>query len=485
MSGFGLADLFDLEIRTLEEKNESEDTRRSRYRHLGRRVLEKGGSADDSGSLLQAMLRLDAAPRTPGSRVEMAVRWFNRLVALTGGLVGVSVSLALLHYTGEHPVNILNALAGLVGVQLSLLALLLVALLLGRRPGPPGPVHGAFRLGLRRFGTGFLPDALRQRWTVLEDRMDAHRGLWRWLLVRAAQIFGVSFNLGALAGCLYRVILSDVAFGWSTTLHLNAGTVHAGAKALASPWGWLFPQAVPSEELVALTQYSHLEGKYLLRSAGERSLGPGMVGGWWPFLILSLGTYGLLPRLLVLICSELHIRRILRDTPDRNEEFRRIAEWMRLPVVTTLAPGSEGIPTVPPAGRSEPDPALPPPGSSCEVLVGGAVQVDRHALERIVRDRFGWTVTAATDAPGFDPGRGGPDTPIVVLVSAWEEPTKGNQRPFQRLPQGRLVIVGLVASTDMERQDPRLEKIRERWRRHLHSSRADLRLRVEPLGLPS
>jgi hypothetical protein len=469
MSGLGLADLFDLEIRTLEEKRENEEARRTRYRNLGRRVLEQGVAPNDSGALLKAMLRLDPQPRTAGSRFEAAVRGFHTILALGGILLGASLSLGLLHYAGDHPVNILNVLAALVGVQLVLLLLLLAALIPRRASAAPGFFQGFLRLSFRKVLARSLHDAAPERLRILEDRLEAHRGLLRWLLVRSAQVFGVSFNLAALAGCLYRIAFSDVAFGWSTTLHLDATTFYGIAKALSAPWARIFPHAVPSLRLVELTQYSHLEGKYLLRAAGERSADPALVGGWWSFLLLSLGAYGLLPRLIVLAFSAIRVRRILEETPSRNEELRRLSDWMRLPLVSTQAPGPEASPVTLAEGGSDPEPPLPPSGTSCEIVVDGTPAIPRELVDRLVRERFGWT-----------PGAASTDAPILVAISAWEEPTKGNQRPFRNLPTDRLIVVGLVNAH--ENGDPRLEKIRERWKRHLRSSLGGRRFRVEPLG---
>jgi len=42
------------------------------------------------------------------------------------------------------------------------------------------------------------------------------------------------------------------------------------------------------------------------------------------------------------------------------------------------------------------------------------------------------------------------------------------------------VVVGLF--NPGEADDPRLEKIRERWKRQLRSAHGERRLRVEPLG---
>ena len=476
MSGLGLADLFDLEIRVLEERRENEETRRTRYRNLGRRVLEQGAAPDNPGALLQGMLRLDPVPRTAGARFESALAAFQALLAIAGILLGGSLSLGLLHYSGEHPVNILNALAALVGAQLVLLLFLLLALLPRRRSPGGGPLHGFLRAMLRKLVSRAMHDAAPERLRVLEERLDAHRGLLRWLLLRAAQTFGVAFNLAALAGCLYRIVFSDVAFGWSTTLQFDAPAFHAVVKALSTPWSWLFSHAVPSLSLVEATQYSHLEGKYLLRQAGERSLHPSLVGGWWPFLLLAIGTYGLLPRLLVLSFSSLRVRRILEQTPSRNEEFRRLADWMGLPVLSTSASGSAPPAPAPTDVPADAEPPLPPPGTSCDVVLDGAA-LSRESLDRLVRERFGWTV-AGVLAPGEMPSPG--ERPLLVVLSAWEEPMKGNQRPLRVLPPDRLIVVGLL--NPGEAGDPRLEKIRERWKRHLRSALGERRLRVEALG---
>jgi len=345
-----------------------------------------------------------------------------------------------------------------------LLLFLLVALIPRHRSASPGLVQEALLRGLQGLMTRFMPESDPRLLRELVGRLDTHMGLTRWLLIRAAQIFGVSFNLAALACCLARIVFTDVAFGWSTTLNVDAADLRRILKTLSAPWSWFAPKAVPTPEMVQFTQYSHLEGKYLLRAAGERSVGAPMLGGWWRFLILSIATYGFLPRMIVLTFAEFRVRRILRETPQRNEEFRRLVDWMKLPLVTTSSDGSAAVPPVPADGPASPDPALPPPGSSCEIVVDDSLQ--RETIDRAIRERFGWTPSTS------------PDAPLVVVLSAWEEPTKGNQRRFQNLPSGRLVVLGLFNPSPNGGDDPRLARIRERWKRQLRG----LRCRVEALG---
>jgi hypothetical protein len=465
MTRLSLGDLIDLEARTLEERGDSAEVRRSRYRQLGRRLADQRPLPDDPGALLVALLRLDPRPEAPGRRFESALQLFQSLLAVLGLLAGGSLSLGLLHGSGngEHPVNVLTVLAALVGTQLLLLGLLSLALLPRTDPHPSGPVQHLLRAGLewllRRAGLG-------ERWSAIEERLGAHRGLLKWILLRSAQIFGVAFNLSAFACMFFRFATFDVSFGWSSTLGLSAHTVYRIARTMALPWSWLSPSLAPPMSIVQATQYSHLEGTYLFHGSGERSL-TGMVGAWWSFVLCALLTYGFLPRFLVLVMSSFRVRRILAETPRNNVEFARLCEWMSSPVVSTRPEGPEPEAHAVSAGSSAPEPALPPPGTSCELL-GGAPA----GAEQALRNRFGWAVAT------------GPDGPLVAIVSAWEEPTKGHLRRLREQRgklTNRILVLGLLDSSPNGANDARRERIRDRWKRDLPRALDGVRVRVESL----
>ncbi|MBV8880329.1 MAG: hypothetical protein JO332_10215, partial [Planctomycetaceae bacterium] len=119
MTRLSPGDLVDLEARLLDEREESEQVRQTRYRQLGLRLAEKGPLPDGDGALLKALLRLDPRPDAAGRRFGTALTLLHALLALAGLLLGGSVTLGLLSNDGRHPVNILTALAVLVGVQLA------------------------------------------------------------------------------------------------------------------------------------------------------------------------------------------------------------------------------------------------------------------------------------------------------------------------------------------------------------------------------
>jgi hypothetical protein len=351
----------------------------------------------------------------------------------------------------------------LVGTQLLLLILLILALI--PRGGSPssGPVQHLLRAGfewlLRRAGGA-------DRMSAIESRLDAHRGLLKWILVRSAQIFGVAFNVSAFACMFFRFATFDVSFGWSSTLGLSAATVHRIARAMALPWSWGSSTAPPSLAIVQATEYSHLEEKYLSHGSGERSL-TGLVGAWWSFLLCALLTYGLFPRLLALAISSFRLNRILAQTPRDNVEFARLCEWMRSPLVGTRPEGPEPAAHAVAAGPSTSEPALPLPGTSCELLDGAPA-----GAEQALRNRFGWTVAT------------GPDGPLVAIVSAWEEPTKGHLRKLGELRgklTSRILILGLLDSSPNGASDARRERIRDRWKRDLPRALDGVRVRVVSL----
>jgi len=458
MTRLSLGDLVDLEARLLEEQADSEEVRRSRYRQLGRRLSEQQPFPDDPGALLKALLRLDPRPDSLGRRFATALKLLQFGLAALGLLVGGGLALGVFQNTDRHPVNLLTVLVVLVGAQLVLLALLLIAIVPTDDNRASGPVQnlllGAIHWILRRLGAA-------DRLLALQDRLDAHRGLLKWTLLRATQVFGVAFNVGVLTCAYYRFASTDIDFAWSTTLRIEPETVQHWAKIVAAPWSWIKPSAMePSLDLVVATQYSHLQGQYLHPRDPLSHL-----FAWYGFVLFAIFTYGFVPRLVFLMIASLRVRYSLADTPKNNVELARLCDWMREPVVSARPEGPEPAAHAVAAAPSGAEPPLPPSGSSVELLHGappGAAQ--------ILSSRYGWR---------FDPGS---NLPLVAVVSAWEEPTKGQLRRFAELKgmlTNRLLVVGLIDTLGGE--DARRDKIRGRWRRELRKVLDGTPVRVEAL----
>jgi hypothetical protein len=281
-------------------------------------------------------LRARGAGFLPGRRVEGSVRLVRWVLVAAGLVLGWGSMVAVLRFDGGHPVNVWHFLLVFVLAQVLLLVLLAASLLL-RGAGDPadlGPwlslVASLVRAAARR--APWSGEAL-EGWRALADRWRSRRRLYAhlepWLLLELTQGFGVAFNLAALSAAGGLLLFTDIAFSWSTTIAwLTPERFHHLTTLLARPWGAWLPDAVPSLEVVRATQYSRLAGAYVL-PGGSTVLRPDLAGGWWPYLLAALVTYGLVPRAAMLALSVARFRRGLSrlpfDDPDAKQALHRLA----------------------------------------------------------------------------------------------------------------------------------------------------------------
>lgn len=253
---------------------------------------------------------------TVGARVERARRLSTAVLIAVGILAGLSVTATALTYTGDAPVNLLTLLAVLVALPGLLLLLSLLALL------PEGSLDG-----LKRSVVGTNPGYWLSTW--LEQRVGlaispASRPAWlrlsRWQLVVTSQAMAVAYFVSALATLLALVALTDLAFGWSSTLNMSPETIAAWVNALALPWSSWLPGAAPDAALVAESRFFRLDSDV---SASAQRLGQ-----WWPFVGMTVAVYGLLPRLLLLGVGlwrrRASLNRLLLDDSDVTALLDRI-----------------------------------------------------------------------------------------------------------------------------------------------------------------
>jgi hypothetical protein len=254
------------------------------------------------------------------------------------------------------------------------------------------------------------------------------------------------------------VTFSDLAFGWSTTLEADSAAVTRVVHGISRPWAALVPAAVPSAELVAQSQFYRLEG-----SAVDTA--PRVLGAWWPFTLLALVTYGLLPRLALLAIAATRLRaatkRLLLDDPG----VTALLDRMDSPEIETGAAEHDAAPAleigVPPAaprpitGSARAliwEECLPADAArdyarrhlaldvtSVTAAGGGDLTVDRAALERLAAED---TQTLIVFTPAWEP-------PLLELLDFIEELRR-------RLGSAASIVVAPVpdgprAVTDVER----------------------------------
>ncbi len=125
------------------------------------------------------------------------------------------------------------------------------------------------------------------------------------LLRLTAQSMSQQLSLGfafGMAGTFFLyLLLSDLAFGWSSTLDVTSEAVHRVVQVLGIPWNTLWPNAVPSLELVEQTRF--------FRGENSPSANAETAAQWWRFLLMNLLCYVLAPRIVSFAWTELKLHR--------------------------------------------------------------------------------------------------------------------------------------------------------------------------------
>ncbi|MBC7356472.1 MAG: DUF2868 domain-containing protein [Desulfomicrobiaceae bacterium] len=331
-------DLLDLEW-FLEEDRRSDPTETLRRdRALGLEAQRAGIPEEQWGALWLSRRRAAVDGAMPSLVWKSAVATL-RLFAVTFGLIaGALMTRGLLVYSGVEPVNV-SLFWGVVVLPQALLCLVAAGLLALRVLGVVRlrvPLRPLFSWLMRRPGRlssqmGFVRSVLGgSGWAT---RMAAWEGL------SVLHLAGACVAVGSLAALLFSVAVTDLAFGWQSTLQVGAQGMHALVSVLALPWSWL-PQ-----EWGLCPSLAHIEGSRMVLKEGIARLENASLVAWWPFLAMSLGTYGMMPRLALFALCRMRLRHLERTLV--HPDIGRIIDRMHAPSVETPSwgePPSEPLP---------------------------------------------------------------------------------------------------------------------------------------------
>ncbi len=410
-----------------------------------------------------ASLQRQGTTPTRGERIARAHAVANWVVFAVFGLLGAAVALAVLQFTGDHPINVLVVLGVFVFLQWVNLLGTLIALVWSRSsPGFLG--HFPLSAFIRRLIVRMVGSEDAGRFLA---RRSLYAGVERWVLFRALQVGAVAFNLGAIATFIAAVSFTDLAFAWSTTLQVGAEGLQRFCEGLAAPWRLWLPDAVPTLDLVHATQYYRLDAAYVNAPAGARVQDAAVAGGWWPFLLMCLLVYGLLPRLALVVWGSVGMNRAFKklrfDTPDEVEVIARLTH-PRVRRVHEEDPGN-----VAPLGEGHLPLSRPQQFSSDQPVIAvrwREAEIPPDELSTRLRERFGALVESPiASAGGHDHGEDeallrrleGSEQPVLVLAEPWNAPDKAFRRFVRTLrengPPSRKIYVLLTAGGDDAQRD--------------------------------
>lgn len=345
-----IEDLVDLEFFINRDESVEPEELAARDREIYARFTgDAGGHSGEASALLHCWLEyrrsaaVEMGQGQPGKIwKELAALFFWG--SLFGGLLsGGLFAFSLLSYSGLRPVNVSTCFVLLVLVEFLLFFLLLLFSLfrsiLGRGLESSllyRMVRELFLLTWGRIVRGVAARGSARDRLLLFAGAGGLKRLWKRYenvfarhLFFPVQLLGVGFNTGILAAILLKVIGSDVAFGWQTTLQVDASTIHHLVWWISAPWAWIFPEGCPGIE--------EIEGSRLILKDGIYQLATHDLVSWWPFLVMSVFFYGLLPRIVLLLTSFLKQRRELMNLSFDYGPYGLIVNRMRTPLVSSAA----------------------------------------------------------------------------------------------------------------------------------------------------
>jgi hypothetical protein len=414
-----IPDLIDLEFLMEQDKDGDPDELAARDRDLyAELTADRPGTTLSPRELLQGWLeaRRQAVVEESGEDHVLPGRMWHELfvlffwAVLFGGLLtGGGFAFSFLAYSGSRPVNVTAYFGLFVLLEGLFFTVFFLPAAARRLMGKGGEGFLLYRICRRLFEAAL--DRLarkavartsadtRLQWTARSAMMHRLRRRYGAVFNRPffllAQLLGVGFNAGILGATLLKVIGSDVAFGWQTTLQIGTETVYTLVRWISLPWSWLGRgTCCPTPD--------QIEGSKLVLKDGIYHLATPDLVSWWPFLCLAVLFYGLLPRIGLLLFTLVQQKRELSGLTFDHGGFRQLLHRMQTPLLSTRA-GREPVEAVEDVSveqkiveaRSVPDiepekeqhaavPALIP-----DEIFG---TVDRRKLENAVRKKLGYEV---------------------------------------------------------------------------------------------
>jgi hypothetical protein len=297
-------------------------------------------------------------PLLPGASFARSQRLVTLGLGFFGCVIGAGVASILLQYDGQHPVNVSWYLFVLVLLQILLAVATVAAWALRRSKMLQTAVQDLSLLShlirplfsrvagwVHRQRVAHVPADVRERAKAKKGLLQSHYALYgaaTYLpILVAAQVFGIGFNLGAIATTVALEWFSDLAFGWGSALDVQPQTIHELARFIALPWSWAIGEGLgyPTLEQIAGSRIS-LKDPLSTLDAGD-------LRAWRWFLVLAVVAYGLLPRLALLGLSVLAQARTLAALPFTHQRTQAVYARMVTPSLETAVAGSGTGPEMP------------------------------------------------------------------------------------------------------------------------------------------
>jgi hypothetical protein len=267
------------------------------------------------------------------------LRFLSVIMAL---FFGAGLTWSLLAYHGREPINVFTCLWVLVAPQVLLLLFLLLSAVLYKLEIINSlislyPMVTAIVQGISgkvsRFAKKQIDadkaNRIRETYALLGKTKTVYGSIFFWPIFLLSQLFGIFFNIGILFVIFLKVAITDLAFGWQTTLQLAPESVLRFVEIVAVPWSWLFSPPIAHPTLTQII------GSKMILKEGIFHLATGDLVAWWPFIFLSVFFYAFIPRFILALTGFYLKRRAIESIDFKHVACDRLIMRMKTPEVLT------------------------------------------------------------------------------------------------------------------------------------------------------
>jgi Protein of unknown function (DUF2868) len=281
----------------------------------------------------------------PGTLFASLYRFSIYLLVILGFLSGISMAYSFLAYHGARPINVTIFFSVFIFLQILLFGLTFFWLIrrvimekTGNTVNRPSLVHtllsAVFFQGLPKLLTRIQKpmgdkgmEIIEYTASLIRMRRHEYSAVFFWPFFVLSSIFAGSFSTGALGGTLFRVTVSDMAFGWQSTLMTASTRIHESLSIISLPWSWFVPADLAHPNL------EQIEGSRILLKEGISTLATKDLVSWWPFLCFGLLFYGILPRLILIMAGFTAQKKAVGQYDFERPRFKQLIIRMQSPVM--------------------------------------------------------------------------------------------------------------------------------------------------------
>ncbi|MEN8304608.1 MAG: DUF2868 domain-containing protein [Campylobacterota bacterium] len=327
--------------------------------------------------------------------------------------LGLLTGIGLLSYSGREPVNVIYFIA--VVIFFPLLTMLFALLAMIRASSSENVlIHLSPAFWMEKI-LGFMPAKVEETLQTFQ----INPLLSNWIILRRSQVIVLFFSFGLLLALLGVVVTKDIAFAWSTTLHITPEALHDFLTMLAYPWREIMPSAVPSLELIQQSQYFRLGEKLNEEMIAHAS----QLGEWWKFLAFSTIFYAIFLRILMFILVSFGSNRALKRSLLTLKGTTKLLREINEPIISTHAKRKES--TFTPNEKSY-EQIVNSLDASYDCIHGWAIPYEKllllgDSMQVIAPNYFevGGANSFEEDSEVISKSYG----EVLLLVKAWEPPT--------------------------------------------------------------